>query len=326
MLAWCASWRQTSMEFHDYYAVLGVKPDASAEEIKKAYRSLARLHHPDVSTQKDAQQRFAAISEAYTVLSDPAKRREYDDLRQQGWRGGEAPPRSRRAPPPSSGAEGDWVEGFHGADGEGFSDFFQSLFGQVPPRGPRRGQDVRHALTISLEEAFAGGERILHLQLPPAAGRDGPQPRVLTVSLPPGLVHGEPLRLRGQGLPGNGDGPPGDLYLEIAIAPHPFFRVDGRTVLLDVPLAPWEAVLGAAVSVPTLGGPVSVSIEPGSRSGQKLRLKGRGLPGDPPGDQILTLTIAVPGTVTPAARELWRQLSTVSAFDPRRAWEQPHGR
>jgi curved DNA-binding protein len=178
-----------------------------------------------------------------------------------------------------------------------------------------RGEDLHHRIDLTVEELFRGGERQLQLQLPDGAG--GPTTRTLTVKIPPGLAEGEPIRLRGQGMPGSGGEPAGDLYLEAAVAPHPFYRLDGRDVLVDLPLAPWEAALGAQVPAPTLGGTLTVTIPPGAQDGQKLRLRGRGLPGDPAGDQYLVLRIAMPPAADAAAKTLWRQLAAAAPFNPR---------
>jgi curved DNA-binding protein len=311
------------MKFKDYYKIMGVALDATPDQIKTAYRALARKLHPDVNKAKDAQARFSELGEAYEALGDAPKRASYDELRAQGWREGE----EFHAPPQGARAGGDTRRGpFAGGGGEGmdadqFSDFFSSLFGQRAGRGrreagPQRGEDIHHRIEITLEEAFAGGERQLQLQLPPDE-RGQAVRRSLRVTIPKGLVEGEVFRLRGQGTPGATAELNGNLYLEATIAPHRLFTVDGRTITLDLPLAPWEAVLGAQVSVPTLGGPAQVTVPAGSKDGQMLRLRGRGLPGTPPGDQHVRLRLTVPPGATAKAEELWRELAKESAYDPR---------
>jgi curved DNA-binding protein len=306
------------MQFKDYYTVLGVGRDAKADEIKRAYRRLARKYHPDVSKEKDAEERFKEVQEAYEVLKDPEKRAAYDQL------GRDYRPGQDFRPPP------DWGSGFEfsgpGAAG-GFSDFFEQLFGSASPFGGRRGAthfDVRgedhHAqIDLSLEQAHAGGTHTLSLRHPEMRpdGRVELGTRQLKIRIPAGVADGQVIRLAGQGAPGVGRGGHGDLYLKVALLPHPLFAVDGRDVSLTLPVAPWEAALGAAVRVPTLGGSVELRVPAGSRAGQKLRLKGRGLPGSPPGDQYVILQIVLPPADTPAARELFERMRRELAFDPR---------
>lgn len=316
-------------QFKDYYAAMGVAPDATPDQIKAAWRTLARKFHPDINKAKDAQKRFTDIGEANDVLSDPVKRKAYDEVRRGGWREGQdysAP--DRHGDDGGNGGGNPFAGGrFSGADGEDFSDFFNSMFGA---RGGRRaapvrerGEDLRHVLDVTLDEAYAGGSRELHLQLPPTAdGSDTAAARTLQVKIPKGVVDGENIRLRGQGMPGATPEHNGNLYLEMRLKPHPFYRVDGRDILLDLPLTPWEAVLGAQVPAPTLGGPTTVTIPPGSHDGQRLRLRGRGLPGaapeQAPGDQYLTLRLTVPPTASEPAQKLWRELAAASPYQPRR--------
>ena len=301
-------------QFKDYYATMGVTPEATPDQIKTAWRKLARQHHPDVSKEKDAQQRFSDLGEAHEVLSDPAKRKAYDEVRLGGWREGQEFPSA-------NGYRQDDGQPF-AADGEQFSDFFSSLFGarqggRRSAHTAERGQDLRHAIELTLEEAYAGGERTLRLQMPNGAGADAGQVRTLRVTIPKGLADGEHIRLRGQGWPGATPELNGNLYLEVTLTPHVFYRVDGRDIELDLPLTPWEAVLGAQVPVPTLGGTTTVTIPPGSSDGQRLRLRGRGLPGTPPGDQYLTMRITVPPTADDKAKALWRDLAAASPYNPR---------
>jgi curved DNA-binding protein len=280
------------MEFKDYYQILGVKPEASQAEIKTAYRRLARKLHPDVSKEAGAEDRFKAVNEANEVLGDVQKRASYDRLRSGGYRGGE----EFRPPPNWDGGSGVHFGG--DSDGAGFSDFFESLFGRGAGRGPgqpRAGtaprQAVRSRLAIDLETAYSGGSRRVEI--------DG---RMLDVKIPAGIAPGQQIRLSGQG--GNGR----DLLLEIAYLPHPSFELDGRDIVVRLPILPWEAVLGAQKDVPTLGGSVSLRIPPDSDSGKRLRLRGRGLPGDPAGDQYVVLEIHVPRVSDERQRALYREL------------------
>jgi len=310
------------MKFRDYYETLGVPKTATLDDIKRAYRKLARQYHPDVSKQADAEARFKEIGEAYAVLKDPEKRAAYDQVGHDRKGGQEF------TPPPG------WDSGFEfrggdGMPGEGadFSDFFASLFGRGAPRGGARprsataaGEDHHAKVMIALEDAYAGARRSLSLRMPVLddEGRVALRERTLEVTIPKGIREGQHLRLAGQGGPGIGGGPPGDLYLEIAFAPHSRYRVDGRDVTVDLPLAPWEAALGASVRVPTPGGVVQLTVPPNSSAGRKLRLKGRGIPGDPAGDLYAVVSIALAPADTDAAREAYRAMAKAfAAFDAR---------
>jgi len=302
------------MEFKDYYDILGVKPTASEAEIKTAYRKLARKYHPDKNKEAGAEEKFKAINEANEVLGDREKRTAYDQLRAGGYRGGD-----QFRPPP------DWAQQ-HGGGGfqfrdmgnedvGGFSDFFESLFGrgagQRAQRGPMRGRDVRAGVTIDLHTAYTGGKQRLSL-------RDAHGDRTLEVNIPAGILPGRVIRLAGQGEAGMQGGPAGDLLLEVQVRDDSRFKLDGSDVLVEVPVAPWEAALGAKVPVPTLGGNVELRIPTGSRSGRKLRLKGRGMPGRTPGDQIVTLTIQTPRADDDKSRAAYGAFEKAfKDFDPR---------
>lgn len=306
------------MEFKDYYATLGVARNASPEEIKRAYRKLARKYHPDVSKAPDTEQQFKALGEAYAVLKDPEKRVAYDQMGSE-WKNGQT-----FQPPPG------WDAGFEfsGADaGAGpemdHSDFFEALFGRQRGSGRHarhtKGQDHHAKVQIDLLDAYRGAQRSISLRVPvlDPDGTTSLQLRTLEVSIPRGIHAGQHLRLHGQGAAGEGQGPAGDLYLEIVFAPHPWFRVDGRDVFLDLPLAPWEAALGASVTIPTPEGPVQLTIPPGSVSGRQLRLKGRGIPGSPAGDLYAVLSIVLPPANSDAARTAYRAMEKAFDFAPR---------
>ncbi len=319
------------VKFHDYYKTLGVARDASQEEIQKAYRALARKYHPDVNKEPEAETTFKRVSEAYEVLKDPEKRRRYDQLG-PNFREGQ----DFRPPPGWQGAQG----GFGGAGGGDFSDFFEAIFGGLggmpggmggggmggmggmsggAAAGPRPGRTSTADLTISLDEAIKGSTRSIGVTGPDGAAR------TIDVQVPPGTITGSKIRLRGQGAPGLRGGAPGDLMLRVSVAAHPRFRVDGRTLIATLPIAPYEAVLGAKVALETPTGEVTLSIPPGSQSGQRLRLKGRGIPGgpgggqQPDGDLLAELRIVVPKEVSSEERELYERLAGCSNFDPRRA-------
>ena len=308
------------MEFKDYYGTLEVGRDAKPDEIKRSYRRLARKFHPDLSHETDAEERFKEVQEAYEVLKDPEKRAAYDRFGAD-WEAGQ-----HFRPPP------DWDPdvGFSGGgytDAGEFSEFFEALFGGAGHRRSGggythiriKGEDVHARVAISLEDSFNGATRSLSLQVPELdeQGHVTTRTRTLHVTIPKGVVQGQRIRLAGQGGPGLGGAAAGDLYLEVVFSLHPLFHADGRDVHLDLPVAPWEAALGATVTVPTLGGDVELKVPPGSRTGTKLRLKGRGLSGNPPGDQYVELEIQTPEAETDDARALYERMQREMAFDPR---------
>ncbi|WP_063571546.1 DnaJ C-terminal domain-containing protein [Luteibacter rhizovicinus] len=303
------------MEFKDYYEALGVKPEATDAEIKAAYRKLARKYHPDKNKEPGAEDKFKAVNEANEALKDPEKRRAYDQLRAGGYRQGE-----QFRPPPGFGQGGGGSYDFgHGGGGGGdFSDFFESLFGGGGRgRGQqqtqaRRGRDIQAKIETDLQTAFNGGKT--RVVLNDASGSE----RVLEVKIPAGITPGQTIRLAGQGHPGMGGGPSGDLLLEIGVRDDVRFRLEGRTVTHTLPITPWEAAMGATVPVPTLGGHVDLRIPAGSQSGRKLRLKGRGLPGSEPGDQIVVLEIRVPVPETHEEKAAYAEFKDAfPGFDPR---------
>lgn len=332
------------MEYKDYYKVLGVDRKASQEDIKKSYRRLARKYHPDVSKEKNAEEQFKNLQEAYEVLKDPEKRSAYDQLG-ANWKQGQ-----EFRPPPG------WGKGqrqgnthFYTSDGGGFSeedlggfsDFFSNLFGggRAQAGGHRRahggfggdefggfqqrGSDQRAKILVTLEEAFRGASRSLQLQTPEvdAQGQIHNKLRTLKVTIPAGVVQGQQLRLAQQGAPGMGGAPAGDLYLEIDIQPNPIFTLEGKDIYLTLPVTPWEAALGAEIKVPTLGGPVGLKLAAGSKAGQKLRLKGRGMPAkDGAGDQYAVVQIDTPSAQTQEEKDLYQKMATMMPYDPRKHW------
>ncbi|MET4617605.1 curved DNA-binding protein [Stenotrophomonas sp. 2619] len=291
------------MEFKDYYATLGVEPTAGDAEIKTAYRRLARKYHPDVSKEAGAEDKFKAVNEAYEALRDPQKRAAYDQLKAQGYRPGE----EFHAPPNYGGGQGfDYEEVFGGgAGGGGFSDFFESLFARQrgggggrasgfggASQGPQPTRDTRAKLSVPLEAAHTGDSLRINV--------NGKQ---LDVRVPKGIRPGQVIRLAGQGTGG------GNLLLEVEYAEHPQFEVDGRNILYTLQVTPWQAALGTSISVPTLGGSVELKVPAESDAGRKLRLRGRGLPGNPDGDQIVELEIVAPAPTEEAQKKAYKALA-----------------
>ena len=306
------------MDYKDYYQELGVEKTASEADIKKAYRKLVRKYHPDVSKEADADQRTKALNEAYGVLGDAEKRAAYDDLgRQQSAQGG---PGGAFRPPP------DWGAGYE-SSGTDDNDFFADLFAHVGGRRrantsnnfQMQGDDSHAAITIALRDSYHGATRTIVMRVPEAdaQGRVVTRERTLEVTIPKGVLDGQQLRMKGQGNPGSGGAPAGDLYLEIRFGHDARYRVEGRDVFETVPVAPWEAALGGAIDVPTPSGTVSVTVPAGSQTGRKLRLKGRGIPAAQAGDLYLLLEVVLPPAHDDKARALYETMAREMAFNPR---------
>ncbi|MET0540416.1 MAG: DnaJ C-terminal domain-containing protein [Variovorax sp.] len=316
------------MEFKDYYKTLGVERGATDDDIRKAYRKLARKYHPDVSKEADAEVKMRDVNEANDVLRDKEKRAAYDALADRVARGGS--PDGDFQPPPGWDTGYEFHRGPHAgpADHADFSEFFSSIFGAGERRGATRqnmrmrGEDHHAAIEIALEDALNGAEREISLRAQTLDAQGMPQweNRTLSVKIPPGVRPGQFIRLAGQGMPGHGGEPAGDLYLEVRIAPHPHYRIEERDLYMTLPVTPSEAALGAKVEVPTpTGGVVEVTVPPNARNGMKLRLKGRGLPGKTPGDLYLLLEIALPPADSDAARAAYEALAkAATSFNPRR--------
>lgn len=312
------------MEYKDYYKIMGLAREASQDDIKRSYRKLARKYHPDVSKEADAEAKFKELGEAYEVLKDPEKRAAYDQLG-ANWKAGQD-----FRPPPN------WAEGFEfsgggftSGDAGAFSDFFEQLFGKAgfhtsgkaQRGGPARGQDSHAKIHIDLEDSFLGATRGITLSAPEmdAQGHVQVTHRTLNIKIPKGIKEGQHIRLTGQGHPGEGGGKTGDLFLEIAFNKHPFYRVSEADIYLDLPVSPWEAALGTKIKVPTPEGSVDLKIPPNSKQGSKLRLKGRGLPGQAPGDLYVVLQITLPSAETEKAKAAYQKLQQELDFNPRKS-------
>jgi curved DNA-binding protein len=307
------------VEFKDYYKVMGVARDATEAQIKQAYRKLARKYHPDVSKEKDAEARFKEVGEAYEVLKSAEKRAAYDQL------GKDYRPGQDFRPPPN------WDSGFEfsgGGPGDAsYSDFFDALFGAQARAGrggrgaahPGHGEDHHAKVLLDLQASLNGGTRSFTLRMPEidADGRLVSKERTLNVQVPKGILAGQQIRLAGQGAKAHSDGAAGDLYIEVEFQPDPLYRVDGRDLYLELPVAPWEAALGATVKTPTPGGNVELKIPAGSHAGSKLRLKGRGIPAAQPGDFYVVLQIALPPATGEKAKAAYAALAAAGAFNPR---------
>jgi len=337
------------MEYRDYYKILGVARTATADEIKKAYRRLARKFHPDVSKEANAEQKFKELQEGYEVLKDPEKRAAYDQLGSE-WKTGQQfrPPPDwgsgfefRGGPRQGSGRGGARRGGNHQEEAfeeaEGYSDFFSSLFGargfgggagggspfsNGPTRQPARDHHAR--VDVDLDEAYSGTTRTLELKRPEVKpdGTLDVKTHTVRVTIPAGVTEGQLIRLAGQGEQATGGARSGDLYLEVHMKPNKLFQLEGRDVTLTLPIAPWESALGATVTVPTLGGAVEMHIPANSQSGQKLRLRGRGLPGQPAGDQYIQLKVVVPPANSPESRAAYDEMKQKLDFDPRADLEE----
>jgi len=306
------------VEFKDYYKVMGVARDATEAQIKQAYRKLARKYHPDVSKEKDAEARFKEVGEAYEVLKSAEKRAAYDQLGQNHRAGEEF------RPPPN------WDSGFEfsgaGPGNAAYSDFFDALFGAQARSGRSRGdfhagrgEDHHAKVLLDLEASLNGGPRPFTLRMPEIddEGRLISKERTLNVQVPKGILAGQQIRLAGQGARAPGSGTPGDLYIEVEFQPHPLYRVDGRDLSLELPVAPWEAALGGSVQTPTPTGIVDLKVPAGSHAGSKLRLKGRGIPASPPGDFYVVLQIALPAANDDKAKAAYAAFAAALPFNPR---------
>lgn len=314
------------MEFVDYYKVMGLEEDASADDIKRAYRKLARKYHPDVSKEPDSEARFKELGEAYNVLKDADRRREYDELKHYQSSGAGAG--GFRPPPGWQSRESINPEDFSGAGGADYSDFFEEIFGSrfrqqggahTEQHFDARGQDIHSSLPVSIQDAFNGATIELSLSTP-VVHHDGSirnEQKKLKVKVPAGVTNGQKIRLRGQGGPGVGKGASGDLYIEIQIREDSRFHLDGKDVSVSVPVTPWEAALGASIEVPTLNGTVKMTVPANASQGQRLRLKGRGLPGKTPGDQYVVLSVIVPKAETDEQKKAYQAMSELWSIDPR---------
>lgn len=309
------------MEFKDYYATLGVEPGADDKAIKTAYRKLARQYHPDVSSLAGAEEKFKEVAEAYDVLHNVEKRAEYDELRQ-----------ARQQRQRFGGGAGGGQTG-SAETNQDFADFFESMFGSAGARQSpfddnrfaQKGRDVEIEMPVFLEETLENTTKPIEFMLPyrDERGRMQELKKSLKVKVPAGVRDGERIRLKGQGAPGSGNAANGDLYLHIRLVPHPLFDVEGHNLVITVPLAPWEAALGTKVTIPTLVGKIQLTIRPDSQTGQRLRIKGKGLIGKQgSGDLFAVLKVVMPGPSDEAARALWTQLASAAGFDPRAEWSQ----
>lgn len=308
------------MDFKDYYDILGVQPDSDDKEIKTAYRKLARKYHPDMNPEPGAEDKFKEVAEAYEVLKDTARRAEYDELRQYGNRS----ERGFEPPPGWQSSSGFNSAGSTHFEGD-FSDFFNSIFtggGTGHQRRPTRGQDAEIELPVFLEETLSDTPKLVEYKIRVYEnGQIKEVKKSLKVKIPPGVVDGERIRLKGQGGYGQEDGPHGDLYLHIRLVPHPLFDVEGHNLVIAVPLAPWEAALGTKVTVPTLTGKINMTIAPNSQSGQRLRIKGKGLKTKTGfGDMFALLKVVMPPSANDEVKALWQSLSAKADFDPRLQW------
>ncbi|MDY0039170.1 MAG: DnaJ C-terminal domain-containing protein [Desulforhabdus sp.] len=325
-----------AVKFRDYYEILGVPRTATQEEIQRAYRKLARKLHPDVNKASDAEEKFKQLGEAYEVLKDPEKRQKYDQLGAH-WKDGQD-----FRPPPGwdvhfdfgRGGAGPGQAGFDWSGAGGFSDFFETLFGGAggfrqarrggPQQGPvwrQDGIDQEATVRISLEDAFHGATKPITLQMQSLTpdGRASVQERSYEVKVPPGILPGQKIRLSGQGGEGTGGGRRGDLYLKVEIEPHPLYRLEGKDIYMELPITPWEAVLGTEVKISTLSGPITLKVPAGTQNGKKLRFRGKGMPSAKggAGNLYAVVTVVVPTRLSQREQELFEELGKVSQFNPR---------
>src|SRR3990167_2935766 len=303
------------MEYKDYYKIMGVERGASQEEIKRAYRKLARKYHPDVSKEVNAEENFKDLGEAYEVLKDPDKRAKYDQYGHYWKTEGQG-----YNPDPDQTQS---YQRYETGDMSGFEDFINSIFRQRHQQQQHasyanQGQDIHAKLSISLEDSFTGAEKNLRLQTPRVDNQGNLTQEVhsIRVKIPKGIGNKQQIRLKGQGSKDH-DSLAGDLYIEIHITPHSFFHLQGKNILLKLPILPWEATLGTTVQVPTLAGLINLKIPKLSQTGKQLRLKGRGLPGNTPGDQLITLEIVIPPSTNEQMIKLYEQMAELAQFNPR---------
>lgn len=295
------------MDYKNYYKLMGVQPTASPQEIKQAYRKLARKYHPDVSKEPNAEQKFKEVGEAYEVLKDPKKRKQYDEFDEMQQQSYSQPNGQAYHANSTSNAD--------------FEDFINSMFReryQQEYQTQQQNLDIHAALTISLEDSFTGAEKILQLQTPTLDSRGQPhyETRSVKVKIPIGISDNQQIRLKNQGSK-NSQGTSGDLYIKISLAAHPLFRLVEKNIYLQVPISPWEAALGASITIPTLGGQVKLKIPKHSQSGKQMRLKGKGLPGANPGDLYVDFTIVIPDSDNPALEDLYKKMADIAHFNPR---------
>lgn len=305
------------MKYQDYYQILGVSRDASDADIKKSYRKLARQYHPDVNKDASAEEKFKEVNEAYEVLKDSEKRQAYDRFGSDWKHGHEFS---------GAGAGAGGFRGGGGFSGGDFSDFFESIFGggfqqqsgrQQRPQAPAKGENQELKLNISLEEAYQGGSKTIQYPQKNSTGHGAVEMKKLKVNLPKGVTNGQKIRLSKQGHASMQGGEAGDLYLEMNIQPHRLFKLDGNDILLRLSLTPWEAALGTTLKVPTLDGQVELKIKPGMQSGQKMRLKGKGMSGDVVGDQMIEIMIQTPPAEDEETEQFYRQMQKQFEFNPR---------
>jgi curved DNA-binding protein len=315
------------MEFKDYYQILGVKEDAELKEIKVAYRKLALKYHPDMNAEAGAEDKFKEIAEAYEVLKSKERRAEYDELRKYGGRN------KQHFEPPPGWQGGGFDSGFNGQSEADFSDFFNSVFGGH--RGSSRtgrshqgfaakGQDAEIEVPIFLEDTLSDEAKTVEFMINKVENGQVKQvKKTLKVKIPAGVADGERIRLKGQGGQGQGKGPNGDLYLHIRLVPHPLFDVEGHNLVITVPVSPWEAALGTKATVPTLTGQINLSIAANSQTGQKLRIKGKGLKSKTgTGDLIAVIKVVMPPLPTLETNKLWQEIANSSKFNPREQWSK----